>query len=162
MNDAILGIIKTSRDADNLVAGLKLIGIPDEHISVLFTAKTNACRMMELIDSVAQVKAAEPSFCSIERLEGLSAFTTSNGAFVVSGLLQRIACNSHAGGLVRALTSFGLNDFDARMVEERVREGCYLVAVHCVTGQQLRQADALIKQAHAEDIRNIDAAVKSR
>lgn len=90
-------------------------------------------------------------------LAGLGALAIPGvGAFVVAGpimaALSGAAIGAATGGVIGGLIGLGIPELEAKIYEEKLRTGNYLVAVHALDEEQIVQASEIFTAAGAQDI----------
>ena len=88
-----------------------------------------------------------------EAPEGTATGVMTGGA--IGGTLGRLAGNgalAAVGGLVGTLVGMGVQEYEAKRYEGRVKDGGVLLSVHCDTSDQVSRAKDLLKQTGAEDV----------
>jgi hypothetical protein len=56
------------------------------------------------------------------------------------------------GGLAGALIGMGIPEYEAKRYEGRVKDGGFLLSVHCDTGDEIERAKSILEQTGAQDI----------
>ena len=78
------------------------------------------------------------------------------GAFLAAGpimaALSGAAVGAATGGIIGGLIGLGIPEIEAKVYEEKLRTGSYLVAVHALDEEQIAQACEIFTEAGAHDI----------
>ena len=87
------------------------------------------------------------------------------GPFVAAGpimaMLGGAALGATMGGITGALVGMGIPEYEAKRYEGKLKEGKILISVHSENSQETDRAEAIFKQAGAQDIATSgEAAVK--
>ena len=90
-------------------------------------------------------------------LAGLGALAIPGvGAFIAAGpimaALSGAALGAATGGAIGGLIGFGMPEIEAKVYEEKLRTGNYLIAVHALDEEQIAQASGIFTEAGAQDI----------
>jgi hypothetical protein len=90
-------------------------------------------------------------------LAGLGALAIPGvGAFIAAGpimaALSGAAIGAATGGVIGGLIGLGIPELEAKVYEEKLRTGNYLVAVHTLDEEQIAQATEIFIEAEAQDI----------
>ena len=78
------------------------------------------------------------------------------GAFIAAGpimaALSGAAIGAATGGAIGGLIGLGIPEFEAKIYEEKLKTGNYLIAVHAMDGEQIAMASDIFTEAGAQDI----------
>jgi len=90
-------------------------------------------------------------------LAGLGALAIPGvGAFIAAGpimaALSGAAIGAATGGTIGGLIGLGIPELEAKVYEEKLRTGNYLIAVHALDEEQIAQASDIFTAAGAQDI----------
>ena len=90
-------------------------------------------------------------------LAGLGALAIPGvGAFIAAGpimaALSGAALGAATGGAIGGLIGLGMPEIEAKVYEEKLRTGNYLIAVHALDEEQIAQASDIFTDAGAQDI----------
>lgn len=102
------------------------------------------------------------------RLAGIGSLAIPGvGPFIaagpIMGLLAGAGTPGAVGGLAGALIGMGLPEFEARRYEGMVKEGGYLISVHCDNDDWVDKAKNLLKAHGAKSVSSVgEAAADSR
>lgn len=163
MSKSIVGIAKNRIDVEAAVTDLQASGIPAANISILIpdsggipeTGTVKATKAPE--GATTGVVTGGLAGGTLGLLAGIGALAIPGvGPLIAAGpvmaALSGAAVGATAGGVVGALVGLGIPELEARVYEERIKKGGYLVAVHVVTGEQDKAARDVLKRNHLEDV----------
>jgi hypothetical protein len=172
MKQAVVGLVHTHVEAENLVTALKTVGFVDNEISVLFPDKEGS-KDFAHNNSTKAPEGAVTGASTGGVIGGTLGLLAGIGALAIPGVgpliaagpimaaLSGAAVGATAGGVVGALVGLGIPEYEAKMYEGKIRDGNILLAVHCDNNDQLKRAEELFKQNKATDIHRVgEAAVK--
>lgn len=163
MNKAVLGMVGSYPQADNLVGELQRSGFPNDAISVLFPDK-HAKREVGYEQhskapegAVAGVGTGGVIGGAIGLLAGLGALAIPGlGPFIAAGpilaAMSGAAAGATVGGITGALIGLGIPEIEARVYEGKIRRGDILVACHVETTEERRRAKQAFERIGAKDI----------
>jgi len=57
-----------------------------------------------------------------------------------------------AGGIVGGLVGIGIPEYEAKRYEGRIRNGGFLISIHCDNSDWTRKAKDILEQTGAEDV----------
>lgn len=171
-NQSVVGLVHTRLEAENIVTALKSAGYVDNDISVLFPDKEgskdfahdNSTKAPE--GAVAGASTGGVIGGTLGLLAGIGALAIPGvGPLIAAGpimaALSGAAVGATVGGVSGALVGLGIPEYEAKMYEGKIRDGNILLAVHCATGDQMKQVEELYKANAATDIHRVgDASVK--
>lgn len=87
------------------------------------------------------------------------------GAFIAAGpimsMLAGAALGTAVGGVSGALIGIGIPEFEARRYEGFVKNGGYLLSVHCDNSEWANKAEDILEEFDAEEISAIDEATSN-
>ena len=66
--------------------------------------------------------------------------------------LSGVAAGATAGGVAGALVGLGIPEYEAKVYEEKLRKGNYLIAVHAADDHQTSSIKEIFKTEGAEDV----------
>lgn len=161
MSTTVYCIVASPVVAHNIVHRLQDAGITEQHISVLFPDKTSgrdfALQQMTKAPEGATTGATAGGAVggTLGLLAGLGLLTIPGvGPFLAAGPLMMaltgVAVGGTLGGIAGALIGMGIPEIEARMIEGKLKEGSYLVAVNAETPELATLAKDIFKQ---EDVR---------
>ncbi|MDP1835666.1 MAG: hypothetical protein Q8K75_07025 [Chlamydiales bacterium] len=181
MKKAVFAIVKSDRQADQIVQQFQAAGFPNENISVLmrdnrtgslkdtttdFTDEATP-RGKTKVGLEKHTKAAEGAATgatiggiiggTIGLLAGIGTLAIPGlGALVAAGPIMGALSGSAVGGTVGLVTGslvgLGVPEVEAKVFEGRLKEGGTLVAVHCDTAEEIEQATKICKNNGAENV----------
>ena len=163
MANAVMGLVKSTSDAETLVRSLKDKGFDDNNISVLLPDK-DGTRAFAHQQNTKAPEGASIGAGTGGLLGGTLGWLVGAGALAIPGLGPFIAAGpilaalggaglgAAAGGLTGALVGMGIPEYEAKRYEGRVKDGGILVSVHCDTSDRVKIAKDILKRAGAEDI----------
>ena len=171
MSRAIICIVKSRIQAEELVAQLKEAGIGTRAISVLLPGDTADMDVSALtrLDAPSGMTAGGTAGSVIGGVLGLLAgigmlAIPGAGPHLTAGpiiaALSGAAMGAAVGGIAGALIWLGVPQPEARRYESRVRNGSVLLAVHTHSEQAVRTARAVMDAAHAERVSVIGHAAR--
>jgi hypothetical protein len=162
-NVAVFGIYASRVQAERAVDSLMAAGYAGDSISVLLPDNNSS---KEFAHS-KQTKAPEGTTTGVAAggavggtlglLAGIGALAIPGaGPFIaagpIMGALAGLGVGGAVGGLIGALVGLGIPEYEAKRYEGRIKAGGVLLSVHCDTSEQVKRAEALLKQTGAEDI----------
>jgi len=78
------------------------------------------------------------------------------GPFIAAGpimaALAGAGVGGAVGGLAGALIGMGIPEYEAKRYEGRVKDGGFLLSVHCDTADEIERAKSILEQTGAQDI----------
>jgi len=173
MGTAIFCIANSEVQAEAVVNQLKLSGFSNNDISVLFPDK----RGTKDFAHVQHTKAPEGATTgagtggllggALGWLAGIGVLAIPGvGPFIAAGpimaALSGAALGATVGGLTGALVGMGIPEYEAKRYEGKLREGQILISVHSENSAETDRAEAIFKNAGAEDIASAgEAPVKT-
>jgi len=84
------------------------------------------------------------------------------GPFIAAGpimaALSGAALGATTGGIVGALVGLGIPEYEAKVYEEKLKSGNYLIAVHVANGDQADRVKEVFKAEKADDISSASEA----
>lgn len=164
MSKAVVAIAKTVGQAESIISRLQNNGgIAASEISVLMpdTGGTHD------FGHVKATKAPEGATTgavaggitggTLGLLAGIGALAIPGlGPFIAAGpimaALSGAAVGATTGGLIGALVGLGIPEYEAKIYEEKLKSGNYLIAVHAANGDQADRVKEILKGENAEDI----------
>lgn len=163
MSKSIVGIAKNRIDVEAAVTDLQASGIPAANISILIPdsggiPETGTVKVTKAPEG-ATTGVVTGGFAggTLGLLAGIGALAIPGvGPFIAAGpimaALSGAAVGAAAGGMVGALIGLGIPELEAKVYEERIKKGGYLVAVHVANGDQDKVTRDVLKRNHLEDI----------
>ncbi len=163
MNKAVIGIVQSGDQAQNIVSELHDQGFPLANVSVLLPNREGShdfayeqhTKAPE--GTVVGVSAGGVVGSVLGLLAGIGAFVIPGvGVFVAAGplmgALSGAAAGAAAGGVTGALVGMGIPELEAKTYEGKVKDGNVLLAVHTETSEQQKEAQAVLRRMGAEDV----------
>lgn len=164
MAKAIVAITKTVGQAETIVNRLQSnAGIPASEVSILMPDTEGTHDFGHVKATKAPEGATTGAVAGgvtggvIGLLAGIGALAIPGlGPFIAAGpimaALSGIAAGATTGGLVGALIGLGIPEYEAKVYEEKLRKGNYLIAVHTADGSHADRVKEIFKTEGAEDI----------
>ena len=167
MNKAIVGIVQTLPQADQIVGTLQSAGLRGEDISVLLSSESSTKRFAHEHHTKAPEVAVEGASAggmiggAIGLLAGIGVLSIPGlGPFIAAGplmaALSGAAVGATMGGIAGALVGLGIPEIEARVYEGKVRGGNLLIAVHSDDGEMRKRAAEIMKANGAEDVSTLE------
>jgi uncharacterized membrane protein len=163
MSKSIVGIAKNRLDVETAVSDLQASGISAADISVLVpdsggipeTGTVKATKAPE--GATAGVVAGGLTGGTLGLLAGVGSLAIPGlGPFIAAGpimaALSGAAVGATAGGLIGALTGLGIPELEAKLYEDRIKKGGYLVAVHVNDQNESKDIREILKRNRLEDV----------
>lgn len=172
MATTILGIFTERENAEDAFNQIKTKGYDPKDISIVVKDKSDSEKIEEETgsDVVDGAVAGATSGVLLGGLAGLLAsfVIPGLGAFFIGGpiaaalgltgaaasITSGAATGALAGGILGALTGLGLSEDDAKIYEQRIKEGGILVAVTAHNGQE-KEIERIFTDNHAEDLKSV-------
>lgn len=162
-NMAVFGIYKTEAAASNGVEALRDAGFRLTDISALIPSNSGTKDMKTEMNSKAPEGAATGA-ASGALLGGALGWLAGIGALAIPGLGPFIAAGpimaalagagagSMTGGVVGGLAGLGMPEYEAKRYEGLIKEGGFLISVHCDDSDWVSRAKEILKSSGAADI----------
>ncbi len=149
MSQSIIGITKSLLYVENAVDALQQHGVDPAHISVLIPESGGVPDTVTIKTTKAPEGAATGVVTggitggALGLLAGIGALAIPGiGPFIAAGpivaALSGAAIGAAGGGVVGALVGLGIPELEAKIYEDRIKAGGYLLAVH-VTKEHTRE-----------------------
>jgi hypothetical protein len=163
MNKAVFCIAKTESQAASIVDQLKMAGISQNDISVLFPDKSGTRDFAHEQHTKAPEGAAAGAGTG-GVLGGVFGWLVGIGALAIPGLgpfiaagpimaaLSGAAAGATIGGISGALVGMGIPEYEAKRYEGRVKDGNILISVHTEDSAERSRVKDIFTKAGAEDI----------
>ncbi len=166
MSKSIVGIAKTETDVETVIDDLQASGIASADMSVLMpdsggvpdTGTVKATKAPE--GATAGAVTGGVTGGTLGLLAGIGALAIPGvGPFIAAGplmaALSGVAIGATAGGVVGALVGMGIPELEAKVYEDRIKNGGYLVAVHVSDSDQQKVIRDIMERNHLEDISSV-------
>lgn len=163
MATAVMGIVETRLQAENILGTLQQSGIPTSDVSVLFPDKQgsqdfaheNSTKAPE--GAVAGASTGGVIGGAIGLLAGVGALAIPGlGAFIAAGplmaALSGAAAGAAVGGVTGALVGLGFPEIEAKRYEGKVQGGNILIAVHTESSEAKKSVETVLKRGGAHDV----------
>lgn len=162
-NKAVIGIVDTQAQAENLLQHLQQAGFSPGDVSAIFPdqrgTKDFAHEHNTKAPEGAVVGATGGGLLggTLGLLAGIGALAIPGlGAFIAAGplmaALSGAAAGAAVGGVTGALVGMGIPELEAKMYEGKLRSGNILIAVHVDNDEQQARAKAALQKQGAHDI----------
>lgn len=173
MATAVFCIATAYRQAEQIVDKLKTAGFSNNDISVLLPDTQGTKDFAHEKNTKAPEGAATGAGAggvmggALGWLAGIGALAIPGvGPFVAAGpimaALSGAALGATVGGITGALIGMGIPEFEAKRYEGKLKEGKILISVHSDNSKETDRAEAIFKQAGAQDISTSgEASVKA-
>ncbi len=164
MRKAVIGLVETRAEAEAVVETLRrtaCVGVDD--ISVLLSDREATHDFAHEHHTKAPDGAATGATAG-SVLGGTFGLLAGIGALAIPGIgpliaagpvlaaLSGAAAGAAVGGLAGALVGLGIPELEAQTYEGKLRGGHVLIAVHAQTREALHAAEAVLRQAGAQDV----------
>jgi hypothetical protein len=165
-NKAVIGLVPTQQQAENIVDGLQKAGFSKNDISALFPDKQGTRDFAHEQNTkapegaVVGVSAGGAIGGTIGLLAGIGALAIPGlGPFIAAGpimaALSGAAAGAAVGGITGALVGMGIPELEAKQYESKVAGGNILLSVHVEDSAQRDRAKALLESGGAVDVKNV-------
>jgi hypothetical protein len=160
---AVLGIVSTQHQAENIVAELTRSGFRHSDISVLFPDKQGTRDFAYEKHTKAPEGATAGASAggvvggTIGLLAGIGALAIPGlGPFIAAGpimaALSGAAAGATVGGITGALVGLGIPEIEAKQYETKIRGGGVLVSVHVDDADERKMAKQILERSGATDV----------
>jgi hypothetical protein len=160
---AVVGLVNSRAEADNVVSALESAGVSRNDISALFPDKTGTRDFAVEKNTKAPEGAAAGAGAggaiggTVGLLAGIGALAIPGlGPFIAAGplmaALSGAAAGAAIGGLTGALVGMGIPELEAKAYEGKISGGQILLAVHVEDDVQRTRAKSVLEKAGARDI----------
>src|SRR6187200_3081715 len=162
-NKAVIGLVSSETQADNIVGQLQRAGFSTNDISALFPDKSGTRDFAHEQNTkapegaVAGAGAGGALGGTLGLLAGIGALAIpALGPFIAAGpilaALSGAAAGAALGGVTGALIGMGIPEMEAKRYEGKIKEGNILISVHADDSTERNRAKAIFEGAGAEDI----------
>ena len=160
---AVVGLVASYLQAENIVSALKGAGFSNNDISALFPDRNGTRDFAHETNTkapegaVAGVGAGGAIGGTIGLLAGLGALAIPGlGPFIAAGpimaALSGAAAGATVGGLTGALIGMGIPEVEAKLYEGKVKNGNILLSVHTDNSKERERAKRILERGGACDI----------
>lgn len=159
MKNTVYCVASSETQANDILLHLRNLGFSSSEVSVLLKAKeTKNISMKE--DAVREAEKGGLIGGALGALAGLTIFTAPIlGPLAIAGPIIGALGGAAVGGVVGglaggtgALTRIGIPEDVARRLEEKIRDGAILLAVHSDDPARLDRAVRVFKASAAEEV----------
>jgi hypothetical protein len=169
MKKAVLCIVRTTPQAENIVEELQKLGFADSDISVLFP-DTGGSHAFAHEHHTKAPEGAAAGAAGGGVVGGAFGLLAGLGLIAIPGLgpllaagpilaaLSGAAVGAAGAGLVGGLIGLGVPEIEAKQYAGKINSGNILVSVHVEKADQIKRAEKIFKAAGAEDITRIGEA----
>src|SRR6187200_2279291 len=162
-NKAVIGLVSSETQADNIVGQLQRAGFSTNDISALFPDKRGTRDFAHEKNTkapegaVAGAGAGGAIGGTLGLLAGIGALAIPGlGPFIAAGplmaALSGAAAGAAIGGIAGALIGMGIPEIEAKRYEGKIKGGNLLISVHTESAEERKRAEEIFKMAKAEDI----------
>jgi hypothetical protein len=160
---AVVALVNSRSDADNIVSALQGAGFSKNDISALFPDKAGTRDFAVEKNTKAPEGAAAGAGAggaiggTVGLLAGIGALAIPGlGPFIAAGplmaALSGAAAGAALGGLTGALVGMGIPELEAKVYEGKISSGQILLAVHIEDAEQRARAKSVLENAGATDV----------
>ncbi|MDP2341176.1 MAG: DUF3341 domain-containing protein [Deltaproteobacteria bacterium] len=170
MKKAVVCIVKTTPQAENIVQELQKVGFADEQISVLFP-DTGGSHSFAHEHHTKAPEGAVAGVAGGGLVGGAVGLLAGLGLIAIPGLgplllaagpviaaLSGAAVGAAGAGLVGGLVGLGFPEIEAKQYAGKISGGNILVSAHTDTADLMKRAEKIFKAAGATDIMRIGEA----
>lgn len=162
-NKAVVGLVNSRAEADNVVSALQSAGFSRNDISALFPDKEGTRDFAVEKNTKAPEGAAAGAGAggaiggTLGLLAGIGALAIPGlGPFIAAGplmaALSGAAAGAALGGLTGALVGMGIPELEAKAYEGKITAGQILIAVHVEDKAQRERAKSILEKSGAKDV----------
>jgi hypothetical protein len=163
MKKAVMCIVPNQAQAESIVGQLQSAGFANGDISVLLPNKSGTKDFAHEHNTKAPEGAIAGAGAggvlggTLGLLAGIGALAIPGlGPFIAAGpllaALSGAAAGATVGGISGGLIGMGIPEIEAKRYEGKIKGGNLLISVHTETSEQQKRAEAIFKEARAEDI----------
>jgi hypothetical protein len=156
---AIFGIVVTPASMEAAIGGLKSAGFSSAEVSILMSDKGGWHDFVgsRSAHAATGVEVGGVVGGAVGLILGLGVlFIPGVGPLVAAGpimaSLAGLGVGGALGGLVGALVDMGVPEYEARLYDDRLKQGAVLLSIRCVSLEQFDRARSVLTTAGAEDI----------
>lgn len=166
MTQSIVCIVPLESQAERIIDSLRTAGFANSDISVLMPDTVGVRDVGHEKHSKAPEGAAVGGAAgavvggALGWLAGICALAIPGvGPFVAAGpimaALGGAAIGSATGGVTGSLIGLGIPEIEAKVYEDRLRDGNVLLCVHTESGEQIKRAEEIFKANNAKDVKRM-------
>ena len=162
-NTAVFGIYRTIEALQSAVDVLRSEGFRHEDVSVLYPENVGT-KDMGTVKATKAPEGAATGAGSGAVIGGVLGWLVGIGALAIPGLgpfiaagpimaaLAGVGAGGALGGIAGALVGMGIPEYEAKRYEGRIKEGGFLLSVHCDDSEWTKRAKELLERTGADDI----------
>ncbi len=171
MSKIISCTVAKTIEAENILSQLRAAGIPNSDTSVIFPDRADTKHFIQ----EKHTKAPEGAATGVTTggaVGGLLGWLVGIGSLAIPGVgpfiaagpimaaLSGTAIGAAIGGLTGTLIGLGIPEYEAKVLESKIKEGRILIAVAATDEEKQKKEDVLkiFKSANALDISQVKAA----
>lgn len=166
MSKSIIGIASSRQQVEEVITDLRTSGIAPADLSVLMPESGGVPET----GTVKSTKAPEGATAgavgggiaggSLGLLAGIGTLAIPGiGPFIAAGpimaALSGAAVGATAGGVIGALVGMGIPELEAKVYENRIKEGGYLVAAHISDSHNKKEIREIFERNKLEDVSSV-------
>ena len=163
MKKAVIGLVGTYAQAENIVTELRDAGFASSDISALFPDRSGTRDFAHETNTkapegaVAGIGAGGAIGGTIGLLAGIGALAIPGlGPFIAAGpimaALSGAAAGAAVGGVTGALIGMGIPEVEAKQYEGKIKNGNILLSVHTDNGKERERAKKILERCGACDV----------
>lgn len=160
---AVIGLVSTQAQAENIVGELQRAGFSNNDISALFPDKKGTRDFAHEQNTkapegaVAGASAGGAIGGTVGLLAGIGAIAIPGlGPFIAAGpimaALSGAAAGAAVGGVAGALVGLGIPELEAKQYEGKIKSGNILLSVHVDDRDERARAKKILEQGGAVDV----------
>jgi hypothetical protein len=160
---AVVGLVSSEAQAENIVGELQRAGFSNSDISALFADKKGTRDFAHEQNTkapegaVAGASAGGAIGGTLGLLAGIGALAIPGfGPFIAAGpimaALSGAAAGAAVGGVTGALVGMGIPEMEAKQYEGKIKGGNILLSVHIDDGDQRARAKKILEAGGAVDV----------
>jgi len=162
-NTAVFGIYSNRESVENAIQTLRNANYRVEDISILFP-ENEGNKDFGHVKATKAPEGASAGAAGGAVIGGVLGWLAGIGAIAIPGVgpfiaagpimtaLAGLGVGGTVGGIAGSLVGMGIPEYEAKRYEGRVREGGYLLSVHCDDSEWTRRAKDILQQTGAQDI----------